>query len=769
MREKAPISRVSLACLACRSKKTRCGGQKPVCDNCARASLECSYDPRTDQRKPYSKAYVSTLQARINSLEKELERNAREQRRPPQSRASKSLRSTANPEEAAAGHAEDGEVPASGSSRGMLRAADSALSATAAAAPLFSSSSSSSSSPAPASTSALHDTELVGQLARRGGNLLRHRDAGAAAEGTFRFYGASSGRNFQLAHCHKPFRFSRIARASRRRLSALGLPLDLETAQPAQELYADYFERANPILMLLDEATFRRHLALDTEQATHASCFLLNAVCAVGAFVGPRRAEQQDEMIAETQRMQLCETHLERARALIDVEDEFPQLTTIQGLVLLGYCEAARGRESRGWLYTGMAARIALELGIPRDSHEYVEAGWMTIEDLVARHRTLFALYTLENLLSLFHGRPPCLDASVISATAPSFRNLPPKALSTPCPVARNRGAACHSCRGFDADGYYASMFELTNYSVEIFDRLYVNPILKGGDASARWTGWASDLNLRLAQWNADLPRALKCSLTRGQIPAPRAMFLQLVYHALVILLNRPFLALGANMLEAAFSAKACHVASRAIAVLAAELDARHGPRLAHNYVVFVVHTAITVSLLNAKSSTGTVRREARNDLHSLVATLRSLSLVHLNAVSVLRLVTALVRRTFSEETAFAESVCDATLTSNKRDSRRQSRATSNGHGSVESAGEGQMMPLSGSSAAGQGHYSGHGATAAPIPTHNGAVLQGDLSFSDADLSHFAFVDWDSHEALGFGDNIIAGIDIQPWLGPSAT
>jgi hypothetical protein len=665
-----PISRISLACELCRNRKTRCGGQQPVCDNCEKAGAECSYNARSDSRKPYSKAFVSTLQARINSLEKELARYTNADSAPER------LGATLG-EDTRKGHTPEPSTRAK----------------------------------------PLNETELVGQLAKRGGNLLRHADTNLSdQEGTLRFYGASSSRNFAIAHQSKPFDFARLVHQSRHHLSSLGYADRSERSETAMTFYKAYFTHINPIVMLLEEDIFYENLSLG-DSAAHTSLLLLNAICACGAFASRDKSS--------------CEAYSERSRLLIDVEIATPQLTTIQALILTGYCEAACGRESRGWAYIGMASRLSLELGLPRDSHEYVEMKWMTSQDMRARHRTLWSLYILDQLLSLYYGRPASLDARIISVPAPSPNKPANGSLSLPCP----RPQSCLSCHRFD--DLTMSTYEITNYAVEIYHRLYANPILKA-DASSRWTGWASDLNLRLAQWCADLPRPLKCTFTRGQVPKQSTITLHLIYHSLIILLNRPFLPLGVQMSEAAFSAKSCHLASRAITRLMIDMEAHHNLESAHNYTVYILHTAITIALLNSKSSTGTVQREARNDLRSLVASLHRLSRIHLNAVNVHRLIVRLIRRTFAGEMEWVDGICGVN--------------SEGGQINAQPSPQHQLIPSLASS------------NIMSFPMDINAILQQDQTFSNAELSQFAFVDWDSFGGFGGSDNIIGGIDIQPWL-----
>lgn len=64
--------RVSIACLPCRAKRMRCDGQQPVCGSCVRREIDCEYQHGENKRRPPSKKYVESLQARISQLEAQL-------------------------------------------------------------------------------------------------------------------------------------------------------------------------------------------------------------------------------------------------------------------------------------------------------------------------------------------------------------------------------------------------------------------------------------------------------------------------------------------------------------------------------------------------------------------------------------------------------------------------------------------------------------------------------------------------------------------------
>jgi hypothetical protein len=56
----------------------------------------------------------------------------------------------------------------------------------------------------------------------------------------------------------------------------------------------------------------------------------------------------------------------QEAKRLIMVNEEFekPKLANVQALALMSVREAGCGRESRGWVYSGMSFRMACDLGL---------------------------------------------------------------------------------------------------------------------------------------------------------------------------------------------------------------------------------------------------------------------------------------------------------------------------------------------------------------------------------------------------------------------
>ena len=87
------------------------------------------------------------------------------------------------------------------------------------------------------------------------------------------------------------------------------------------------------------------------------SDLLMYAICAMGALASP------DETVRD-----LSDVFSNRAQELLYGNAlDSPDLTTLQALLLLGHRDIGRGKSSRGWVFTGMAFRLAQGMGLHLD------------------------------------------------------------------------------------------------------------------------------------------------------------------------------------------------------------------------------------------------------------------------------------------------------------------------------------------------------------------------------------------------------------------
>lgn len=99
--------------------------------------------------------------------------------------------------------------------------------------------------------------------------------------------------------------------------------------------------------------------------------------------------------------MPMAEFFSSRAKALLEVEMDSPRVATVQALVVLSAHEAAFTRDARGWLYSGMAMRLAVDLGLHMNAETFVTTGVMSRTEADIRRTTYFGVYMLDMCVSV--------------------------------------------------------------------------------------------------------------------------------------------------------------------------------------------------------------------------------------------------------------------------------------------------------------------------------------------------------------------------------
>lgn len=135
-----------------------------------------------------------------------------------------------------------------------------------------------------------------------------------------------------------------------------------------------------------------------TSGVKYCTSVLVNAILALGCHftcVVGSRASHDDPATAG-------DHFFKEAKRLIleNDEHEVPRLTTVQALALMSVREAGCGREARGWVYSGMSFRMAMDLGLhlnPSSLKEGVGVGLgITDEELDARRVTFWGCYLFD-------------------------------------------------------------------------------------------------------------------------------------------------------------------------------------------------------------------------------------------------------------------------------------------------------------------------------------------------------------------------------------
>jgi hypothetical protein len=163
-----------------------------------------------------------------------------------------------------------------------------------------------------------------------------------------------------------------------------------------RHLMATFFQTQYQYHMCLYREYFLRDF--DAGFGPYYSDLLMYAICAMGALANE-----------ETALRELSGVFFNRAQELLYGSAlESPNLTTLQALILLGHREIGHGKTSKGWLFSGMAFRLAHEMGLHLDPNNWNGSDDSRIEREILR-RTYWAAFVADKQLSLYFGRPPAL------------------------------------------------------------------------------------------------------------------------------------------------------------------------------------------------------------------------------------------------------------------------------------------------------------------------------------------------------------------------
>ncbi|CAI0644028.1 unnamed protein product [Colletotrichum noveboracense] len=298
------------------------------------------------------------------------------------------------------------------------------------------------------------------------------------------------------------------------------------------------------------------------------------------------------------------ERFIARARELLlqEMAATKPAIPTIQGLLILGGRQCASGKSSEGWLYTGMAIRMMKDIGLHLDITKLSRLERWTPAEIETRKRLYNSAYIWDKTLSLALGRPPSLTRrphpaqeildkvddqrlwKPVHATEVSenYVLLPSWTTSTFC-------AFCH-------------LHEITTSMMLLFSSVTKND---------EFASQIADIDSKIHQWYDSMPAALKIEDISGlrQSPPPHIVSLNLLYHALHILLRRPYLSSSDKDLKER-SMKVCIEHSKKIHAIHSLYSQTFPHRLMTYQVSYCIYTAATVETEELKRATTQQDRE---------------------------------------------------------------------------------------------------------------------------------------------------------------
>ncbi|KAJ3110443.1 hypothetical protein HDU96_006619, partial [Phlyctochytrium bullatum] len=294
--------RVVMACDACNRKKVKCDGGKPVCSNCAKSGISCSYARAAKKRGPRA-GYIETLETRLKEMEALLQPVHPGSSTTVADFVKQKLESLSANLSSDAVPSKDGRDQAVSLDHGdVLEIGKNAI------------------------DGLVHPSDPT--LLNVNGRGSADNPFGPRVPSKLLTVGSTSS-NPQST----PFTTRHIPEEALREL------LDI------------FFDKIHPAFPVLHRATF-------LESWRNESTLLLNCMYALAA----RYSEYPSILSSPESRYNNGDVFYIKAREIVDRYIEIPHLSTVNALQCLAIYAAGSGRGSAAWMYSGMAMRMAVQL-----------------------------------------------------------------------------------------------------------------------------------------------------------------------------------------------------------------------------------------------------------------------------------------------------------------------------------------------------------------------------------------------------------------------
>ncbi|KAL4959774.1 PrpF protein-domain-containing protein [Aspergillus stella-maris] len=313
--------------------------------------------------------------------------------------------------------------------------------------------------------------------------------------------------------------------------------LDFDGIDPdlGMHLLSLHWNRQHHSFLITYRPAFMRDMACG---GPYFSKLLLNAIYFGAAKFSPRLEVRKDPNDVRTAGWK----YRERVRELLGGALDRSDITTIQALLVMTNSLFALGDErSAAWLYSGLAFRMLIDMGMHVD---LTSTRRFSDEDLEIRRRVFWAAFVVDKIQSLYQGRPVSLketDAFVPIKFLDTYEELEHWQ-----PFAYSNCASNYPGMPAYSTSTFASLCKLSIIMSDILSCIYTERSFNQNPTEL--ASKLEDFQLRLDQWEFLLPNHLHfdSAISKAVIfPPPHVFSLHAMHNSLVILLHRPFVADG--------------------------------------------------------------------------------------------------------------------------------------------------------------------------------------------------------------------------------
>ncbi|ORY02807.1 hypothetical protein K493DRAFT_254641 [Basidiobolus meristosporus CBS 931.73] len=481
-------SRTSRACDLCRRKKVKCDGLKPTCSNCSSLGHDCTYLDKPKKRGPQS-SQPKALEARLKHLESLLTSLV--------DNGGAMTNQIANELRSINEHGDSSpniESPEQEESEEELSEDE--------------------------DHSADEDAALdVG-------------DKPCPQDVSYRYAGSSSGMYLLNDNIKRSQSVHDIRKLLPEAYNDIpDLPESFPPPELGEKLLKIYFCRFHPYMPVFHANGF-----MNKYREGKVPPIVLNAVYGLACIhSGDHNIFPDVESYTKYAQMFFL-----RTKAYLDQEYHSSSIPVIQALFLMTFSPTS------GWLFLGMAIRMAQDLGL----HRNIESQSMDPIEREDRRLLWWCCVVMDRFQSSALGKP-------MSISETDFDTKLPLEIASSQPIFTNLPNSVVSLR------YFTHLIRLTSIIGRIMKEVY------GVDSPPNATGkilWT--LNTEIRDWEATLPAEFKYDYTRPLKNNVHSIMLNTFCQFAVILLNRPFIPRANKYKKSTAISPALKVCSRAASIM---------------------------------------------------------------------------------------------------------------------------------------------------------------------------------------------------------
>ncbi|KAF7562266.1 hypothetical protein G7046_g1860 [Stylonectria norvegica] len=280
--------------------------------------------------------------------------------------------------------------------------------------------------------------------------------------------------------------------------------------------------------------------------------------------------------------------YFDKAKALFQLEMENPSITTVQTALLLGSHYGASGHQSPGWTYSGIALRMAVDLGLHISCDAAVVHKQLSPQVARLRKIVFWGCYVQDKLWSAYCGRPSFIMDWDITVSRPEK----PSGLG-------GHGSEKEAIQNTVHWNIVLLSVQISKILGELYSQKHSGNQRRLGDAAAA-------IHSDLLKWHDQLPDTLKWPNESGSPSSPHVLLMHMQFYFTLLLLHRPFIdfsqhVAGVHSLDgiSPSAASICNLAATNITKLSRDYSLSYNLRQVPSPAIHFIFIAATIHLIN--------------------------------------------------------------------------------------------------------------------------------------------------------------------------